>query len=212
MPIFESYGGGIKVNDITIGVLGLQGAVCEHVKHIKSIGAKAIIIKSPHQLDDVDGLILPGGESTTMRKLIDQYGFFESLKQYSESNKPIFGTCAGMVLVAKELVGSNESHLGLMDISVRRNAFGRQRESFEADLHVVGFNQPIHAVFIRAPYIEQIKGNVDVLAKVDGHIVAAKQDHLLTSAFHPELTNDTRFLQLFIDMVKENKTKTQLQI
>ncbi len=200
------------MNDITIGVLGLQGAVTEHIEQIESLSTKAIIVKNPHQLDEVDGLILPGGESTTMRKLIDQYGFFEPLKQFSEDEKPIFGTCAGMVLVAKELVGSNESHLGLMDISVRRNAFGRQRESFEADLTVVGFDQPFHAVFIRAPYIEQVKENVDVLANVDGHIVAAKQGHLLTSAFHPELTNDTRFVQLFIKMVKENKAKALLNI
>ncbi|WP_033826612.1 pyridoxal 5'-phosphate synthase glutaminase subunit PdxT [Bacillus andreraoultii] len=197
---------------MTIGVLGLQGAVTEHIEQIESLSTKAIIVKNPHQLDEVDGLILPGGESTTMRKLIDQYGFFEPLKQFSEDEKPIFGTCAGMVLVAKELVGSNESHLGLMDISVRRNAFGRQRESFEADLTVVGFDQPFHAVFIRAPYIEQVKENVDVLANVDGHIVAAKQGHLLTSAFHPELTNDTRFVQLFIKMVKENKAKALLNI
>ncbi|MED3642533.1 pyridoxal 5'-phosphate synthase glutaminase subunit PdxT [Caldifermentibacillus hisashii] len=196
------------MSDLTIGVLGLQGAVEEHVKQVESLGIHAIIVKRPSQLNEIDGLIFPGGESTTMRKLIDQYGFFEPLIQFSKEQKPIFGTCAGMVLLAKDLEGSEVVHLGLMDIVVKRNAFGRQRESFEADLEVAGFDSPFHAVFIRAPYIKKVGGGVEILAEVDGHIVAARQGHLLTTAFHPELTEDSRFLELFVEMVNESKSKT----
>lgn len=193
------------MNKLTIGVLGLQGAIEEHVQHIQSLGLNAIVVKKPMQLEEIDGLILPGGESTTMRKLIDRYGFLEALKKFSADQKPIFGTCAGMVLVARELCGSNVTHLGIMDISVKRNAFGRQRESFEADLEVKGLDAPYHAIFIRAPYIERVGQNVEILAEVDGHIVAARQGHILTTAFHPELTNDSRILNIFIEMVKERK-------
>jgi len=196
------------VSDLTIGVLGLQGAVGEHVKQVESLGIHAIIVKRPSQLNEIDGLIFPGGESTAMRKLIDQYGFFEPLKQFSKEQKPIFGTCAGMVLLAKELDGSEVVHLGIMDIVVKRNAFGRQRESFEADLEVAGFNSPFHAVFIRAPYIKKVGDGVEILAEVDGHIVAARQGHLLATAFHPELTEDTSFLSLFVEMIKDGKTRT----
>lgn len=188
----------------TIGVLGLQGAVREHINQVESLGLQGIIVKKPEQLAEIDGLILPGGESTTMRKLIDRYGFFMPLKQFGAEN-PIFGTCAGLVLLGKELVGSEDTHLQLMDIKVKRNAFGRQKESFEAALEVKGFDAPFPAVFIRAPYIESVGNNIEVLAEYEGHIVAARQDHLLTSAFHPELTNDTRFLELFIKLIKQKK-------
>ncbi|WP_042142147.1 pyridoxal 5'-phosphate synthase glutaminase subunit PdxT [Paucisalibacillus sp. EB02] len=188
-----------------IGVLGLQGAIQEHIKQIEALGCTGVIIKHPEQLELIDGLILPGGESTTMRKLIDRYGFFEPIKQFSANDKPIFGTCAGMVLVAKELSESHDGHLGLMDICVKRNAFGRQVESFEAKLDVSGMEIPYPAVFIRAPYIEKAYTNVDVLATYENNIVAAKQDHILVSAFHPELTGDTRFLQLFVEMVKDSR-------
>lgn len=189
----------------TIGVLGLQGAVTEHVKQIETLGLEAVVIKKPEQLEQIDGLILPGGESTTMRKLIDRYDFFGPLKEFYTAGKAIFGTCAGMVLVAKELVGSEESHLGIIDISVKRNAFGRQIASFEVDLDITGLEDPFKAVFIRAPYIESAGQNVEVLAKYDGKIVAAREGNVLTCAFHPELTADTRFLQLFVEMVKEQK-------
>lgn len=191
----------------TIGVLGLQGAVTEHVKQIEILGLEAVVIKKPEQLEQIDGLILPGGESTTMRKLIDRYDFFGPLKEFYTAGKAIFGTCAGMVLVAKELVGSEESHLGIIDISVKRNAFGRQIASFEVDLDITGLEDPFKAVFIRAPYIESAGQNVEVLAKYDGKIVAAREGNVLTCAFHPELTADTRFLQLFMGMIEEQKQK-----
>lgn len=184
----------------TIGVLGLQGAVIEHLKQVNALGLNGIIVKKPEQLQEIDGLILPGGESTTMRRLIDQYGFFQPLKHFS---KPILGTCAGLVLVAKEIADSDEAHLQLMDIKVKRNAFGRQVESFETELEVKGLGKPLTAVFIRAPYIETAGEGVEVLAEYDGHPVAAKQGSILVSAFHPELTGDTRFLALFVQMVKE---------
>ncbi|MFB4474866.1 pyridoxal 5'-phosphate synthase glutaminase subunit PdxT [Oceanobacillus caeni] len=192
---------------LTIGVLGLQGAIEEHVKHIHDLGLQSLIVKKPEQLKDVNGLILPGGESTTMRKLIDRYRFFEALKEFSNKGIPIFGTCAGMVLIAKEIIDSNTSHLNLMDISVKRNAFGRQVDSFVTALDVRGLNDPFNAIFIRAPYIESAGKNVEILATYDGKIVAAKQDHILVSSFHPELTDDNRFLELFVEMVKEPKVE-----
>jgi pyridoxal 5'-phosphate synthase pdxT subunit len=188
-----------------IGVLGLQGAVSEHVKQIEALGLEAVIVKTPEQLEQIDGLILPGGESTTMRKLIDRYHFFKPLKEFHTAGKPIFGTCAGMVLVAGELVGSEESHLQIMDVKVKRNGFGRQIASFEADLDIGGFDEPFKAVFIRAPYIESAGENVEVLAKYDEKIVAAREGNVLACAFHPELTDDTRFLQLFVSMIEEQK-------
>ncbi len=193
---------------IKIGVLGLQGAIQEHINQIEMLGCFGVIIKNPEQLEEVDGLILPGGESTAIRKLIDRYGFFDPLKQFSSNHKPIFGTCAGMVLVAKELSESQDSHLGLIDICVKRNAFGRQKESFEAELTVKGIKTSYPAVFIRAPYIERANENIEILATYDNQIVAAKQNHILVSSFHPELTGDTRFLQLFVDMVKESLKTT----
>lgn len=193
------------MSGLVIGVLGLQGAVTEHINQIEASGCRGVIVKKPEQLKEIDGLILPGGESTTMRKLIDRYGFLEPLKQFSKQHKPLFGTCAGMVLVAKELSASSEAHLQLMDVRVKRNAFGRQKESFEAALPIKGHDVPFSAVFIRAPYIEKASQHVEILATYENHIVAAKQDHILVTAFHPELTNDTRLVELFIDMVKKSK-------
>lgn len=184
-----------------VGVLGLQGAVQEHIKHIEALGHSGIVIKKPEQLEQIDGLILPGGESTTMRRLIDQYEFIEPIQRFHSKNNPIFGTCAGMVLVAKEIADSPDTHLCLMDIRVKRNAFGRQKESFEANLSVKGSSGPFNAIFIRAPYIETTGVEVEVLATYDNHIVAAKQNNILVSSFHPELTSDTRFLNLFIEML-----------
>ncbi|MEN2768182.1 pyridoxal 5'-phosphate synthase glutaminase subunit PdxT [Ornithinibacillus xuwenensis] len=198
------------MSNLTIGVLGLQGAVAEHIKQVEALGCNGLIVKRPEQLAFIDGLILPGGESTTMRKLIDRYGFFEPLIEFSNEKKPIFGTCAGMVLVANKLSESKEAHLGLMNVCVKRNAFGRQRDSFEAALEVKGIETPYSAVFIRAPYIESAGEEVEILAQYNGNIVAAKQGNILASAFHPELTADTRFLQLFIEMVKESAKTTAL--
>lgn len=188
----------------TIGVLGLQGAISEHVKQIEATGQKAVIVKQADQLAELDGLILPGGESTTMRKLMDRYGFMEPILQFSKQGKPIFGTCAGMVLLAKTVIGSDTPHLQLIDIEVCRNAFGRQRESFEVNIDIKNLDQPFKAIFIRAPYGESAGDDVEVLAYYEGKIVAARQKNILVSAFHPELTNDIRILEQFIDMVEES--------
>ncbi len=187
---------------VKIGVLGLQGAVIEHVRSVKACGAEAIVIKKVAQLNDVDGLILPGGESTTMRKLIDQYGFLEPLREFSKQGKPMFGTCAGLILLAKNLVGYREPHLGLLDVTVERNSFGRQVDSFEEELSIQGLDKPFVGVFIRAPHIVAAGENVEVLAEHNGRIVAAREGNLLGCSFHPELTDDHRFTGLFVEMVE----------
>ncbi|GAA0467603.1 pyridoxal 5'-phosphate synthase glutaminase subunit PdxT [Alkalibacillus silvisoli] len=191
----------------TIGVLGLQGAIIEHVRSIEACGKEAVVIKRPEQLQEIDGLILPGGESTTMRRLIDRYDFFDSLVKFGQSGKPIFGTCAGLILLASDIDGQNDAHLGLMDMVVARNAFGRQKESFEASMEIKGVTSDFEAVFIRAPYIQQVKEDTEVLATYDDKIVAAKQGHYLATAFHPELTDDHRLVSYFVDMVEVAKTK-----
>jgi len=185
---------------LKIGVLGLQGAIQEHIKLIELTGNQGIVVKRVEQLDELDGLILPGGESTTMRRLIDQYEFFEPLKLFG-SHKPIFGTCAGMVLLANQLTKQKETHLSLLDVTVQRNAFGRQRDSFEVSISIEGMEEKFPAVFIRAPYIEKTGKNVLVLATFEDKIVAVKQGNILATAFHPELTDDKRFMELFVEMV-----------
>ncbi|PKR77448.1 pyridoxal 5'-phosphate synthase glutaminase subunit PdxT [Halalkalibacillus sediminis] len=189
----------------TIGILGLQGAFREHAKSVEACGKNALIIKRKEQLDEVDGLIIPGGESTTMRRLIDRYDFFEALKKFGQSGKPIFGTCAGLILLATDINGSDRNHLGLMDMVVERNAFGRQRESFETPLEIKGVADDFEAVFIRAPYILEVKNDTEVLATYGDKIVAARQGHYLTAAFHPELTDDLRMVQYFVQMVEEKR-------
>ncbi|MBM7552217.1 pyridoxal 5'-phosphate synthase glutaminase subunit PdxT [Thalassobacillus pellis] len=190
---------------IRIGVLGLQGAFREHIRSVEASGAEGIIIKRVEQLNDIDGLIIPGGESTTMRRLIDKYEFLEPLRQFGKQGKPIFGTCAGMILLASEIAGFDHHHLGLMDIKVERNAFGRQRESFEADLDIKGVAEAYNAVFIRAPYILETGAGVDVLASYNDRIVLAQQGQYLACAFHPELTDDHRLTAHFVTMVEESK-------
>ncbi|MFC4023533.1 pyridoxal 5'-phosphate synthase glutaminase subunit PdxT [Oceanobacillus longus] len=186
---------------MTIGVLGLQGAVEEHLKHIEALGFRGVSVKKTEQLNEISGLIIPGGESTAIKNLIIKYGFLGALKSFSQAGKPILGTCAGMVLLAKEIADAEESHLYLMDITVRRNAFGRQRDSFEADIEVKGIDGVFPSVFIRAPYIESVADHVEILATFDGKIVAARQKNLIVCSFHPELTSDTRFIKLFTEMV-----------
>ncbi|SEQ07894.1 pyridoxal 5'-phosphate synthase glutaminase subunit PdxT [Piscibacillus halophilus] len=192
---------------LKIGVLGLQGAFREHKQSIEACGHEALIIKKKEQLQEVDGLILPGGESTTMRRLIERYDFFEALQQFGQSGKPIFGTCAGLILLATNIQGQDDAHLKLMDMVVARNAFGRQRESFETKLNIKGVTDDFEAVFIRAPYIAEVKEDTEVLATYDGKIVAAQQKHYLAAAFHPELTDDHHLVQYFIEMVKKYKLK-----
>lgn len=190
---------------IKIGVLGLQGAVREHVRSIEESGAEAVVIKKVEQLAEVDGLILPGGESTTMRRLIDKYHFLDELKRFANQGKPVFGTCAGLILLAKRVVGYEEPHIGAMDVTVERNSFGRQRESFEADLNITGVAEDFPAVFIRAPHIVEAGENVEVICKHDGRIVAAREGNFLGCSFHPELTDDHRITEYFVKMVKEAK-------
>ncbi|MGE7660547.1 pyridoxal 5'-phosphate synthase glutaminase subunit PdxT [Peribacillus sp. NPDC097197] len=194
---------------VTIGVLGLQGAVDEHMNQIKEAGEHAILVKNPEQLKDIDGLIIPGGESTTMRKLMDHYGFMEPITAFFEQKKPIFGTCAGMVLVAKEMVCLEHPHLGFINITVNRNGFGRQRESFQAPLIVKGMEEPFMGVFIRAPFAVGVGEDVEILASYDGKVVAARQEQVLVSSFHPELTGDQRFIQLFLKMVKDSINRVE---
>ncbi|KRF19291.1 pyridoxal 5'-phosphate synthase glutaminase subunit PdxT [Paenibacillus sp. Soil787] len=188
-----------------VGVLALQGAVAEHIRGIEKAGAEGVVVKRTEQLADLDGIILPGGESTTIGKLMRTYGFIDALKDFSAAGKPIFGTCAGLIVIAKEITGQPEAHLELMDITVARNAFGRQRESFETDLPIKGIDENVRAVFIRAPLIEKVGPGVDVLATYDGQIVAAQQGHLLAASFHPELTDDFRLHSYFLDMVKQRQ-------
>jgi 5'-phosphate synthase pdxT subunit len=190
---------------LKIGVLGLQGAVREHIRSVEVCGAEGIVIKTTNQLDEVDGLIIPGGESTTMRRLIDKYNFMEPLRKFGQDGKPMFGTCAGLILLAKNLVGYNEFHLGLLDVTVERNSFGRQKDSFEAELMITGVGEDFVGVFIRAPHIVEVGEDVEILSKHNGRIVAARQGQFLGCSFHPELTDDHRMTQLFINMVKESK-------
>ncbi|SFI71158.1 pyridoxal 5'-phosphate synthase glutaminase subunit PdxT [Thermoflavimicrobium dichotomicum] len=192
-----------------IGVLALQGAVREHVSLLEKVGAQAIAVKRAEQLADLDGLVLPGGESTTMGKLMRKYDLVDPIVEMHQQGKPIFGTCAGMILLAKKIEGQEEPHLGLMDITVKRNAFGRQVDSFEADLFIKGVAEDFRAVFIRAPYIASVGPEVEILSEVDGNIVAAKQDTLLAASFHPELTDDVRVHQYFVKMVRESLDKKQ---
>ncbi len=190
-----------------IGVLALQGAVKEHIESIQACGETAIPVKKAKDLEGIDGLILPGGESTTMRKLLDLYEMLSPLKKFAETGKPVFGTCAGLILLAKEVIGQ-ESHLGKLDVVVERNSFGRQVNSFETPLTIKGIEDVFSAVFIRAPHIVKIGKNVEVLATYQERIVMVREGHLLGCSFHPELTSDHRITALFIEMMKDSLAKT----
>ena len=186
-----------------IGILALQGAFAEHSHVVERLGAEALAVRLPGQLHGLDGLIIPGGESTTMIQLMAEYQLLQPLRDLAKDGMPILGTCAGMILMAKSVPDLALQTLGLMDITVRRNAFGSQVDSFEADLDVPVLGQPpFHAVFIRAPVIEEAKSGVELLARLrDGAAVAARQGTLLAVAFHPELTPDARFHRFFLEIV-----------
>ncbi|RIX50941.1 pyridoxal 5'-phosphate synthase glutaminase subunit PdxT [Paenibacillus nanensis] len=186
-----------------IGVLALQGAVAEHIRSLEAAGAEAVAVKRVEQLDELNGLVIPGGESTTIGKLMRKYGFMEAIREFSAQGKPLFGTCAGLIVLADRIEGQDEAHLRLMDMTVARNAFGRQRESFETDLDVKGIDEPIRAVFIRAPLIKSVGEDVEVLSTYKDEIVTARQGTLLAASYHPELTDDYRLHAYFLDMVKE---------
>lgn len=201
---------------LKIGVLALQGAFLEHANMLRRLGVSPVEVRLPEDLTGLDGLILPGGESTTIGKLANQFGLMEPLRQFIDAGKAVWGTCAGLIFLAREIgvTGSGghviPSRLGVMDIKVDRNAFGRQVDSFEADLHPTFADDgvPFRAVFIRAPRIEASGDNVEILAELDdGSTVAARQDNLLVTTFHPELTDDARFHQYFLRMVKQIREK-----
>lgn len=191
---------------VKVGVLALQGAVREHIRSIEECGVEAVAIKRIEELKEVDGLILPGGESTAMRRLIDKYNFMDALKEFAAEGKPMFGTCAGLILLAKNLVG-HEPHIGVMDITVERNSFGRQVDSFEADLAIKDVADSFLAVFIRAPHIVEAGSEVEILSKHNDRIVAAREGQFLGCSFHPELTDKHELTAYFVDMVKEAKAK-----
>lgn len=186
-----------------IGVLALQGAVAEHMRSIEAAGGEAVAVKRTEQLDELGGLIIPGGESTTIGKLMRKYGFMDAVRSFSSQGKPVFGTCAGLIVLAERIEGQEEAHLELMDMTVARNAFGRQRESFETDLPVKGIDEPVRAVFIRAPLIKEVSSKVEVLSTYNDEIVTARQGHLLACSYHPELTDDYRLHAYFLNMAEE---------
>jgi 5'-phosphate synthase pdxT subunit len=192
-----------------IGVLALQGAFIEHIKMLRRLGVEAVEVRLPQHLQGLDGLIIPGGESTTIGKLAVDYGLIEPLRAFAQRH-PTWGTCAGMIFLAKDLGKDKQPILGVMDIQVDRNAFGRQIDSFEADLtfSIFGEDAPYHAVFIRAPVVTRVDNGVDILGRLaDGRIVAVQENHLLATAFHPELTEDSRFHQYFIQLVAQMGAK-----
>jgi pyridoxal 5'-phosphate synthase pdxT subunit len=176
-----------------IGVLAVQGNFREHAAMLRRLGADAVEVRKPEQLDDLDGLVIPGGESTTFMRLMRLYGLDEAVRRFSG---PIFGTCAGMIVL-------DRNHLGLVDLEVARNAWGRQVHSFEADLDVAGETEPVRGIFIRAPWIENAGEDVQVLAEHAGRPVLARQGRVLVAAFHPELTDDTRLHERFLQLVEE---------
>lgn len=189
-----------------IGVLALQGAFREHLDTLAAIGVEGVRVREPADLDDVSGVILPGGESTTMRQLIGRWGLREPLLHLADTGAPIFGTCAGMIVLAREIAGGEPPILPLLDVTVERNAFGRQLDSFEAELPVpILGDRPVHAVFIRAPIIERTGEGVDVLARLDdGRVVAVRQRNVIATSFHPELAGETRFHRLVATMAAEH--------
>ncbi|WP_214830079.1 pyridoxal 5'-phosphate synthase glutaminase subunit PdxT [Exiguobacterium algae] len=188
----------------TIGVLGMQGAIREHVRMLESLGVQTIVVRSVEDLNEIDGLVLPGGESTAMRRLLDRYGLLEPLRE--RQDLPMFGTCAGMILLANEVEGY-DAHLKKIPMVVKRNAFGRQVDSFEVSLPVKGIDEPVEAVFIRAPQVASVEPHVEVLAEVEEAIVAVRYGHYVACSFHPELTEDVSLHRYFVDLVKEAKAQ-----
>jgi pyridoxal 5'-phosphate synthase pdxT subunit len=199
-------------SDLTIGVLALQGAFIEHVKMLARLGASPREVRLPSDLVGLDGLIIPGGESTTIGKLLVSYELLDPLRRLVGSGFPIYGTCAGTILLARDIGGLDQPLLATMDLVVQRNAFGRQLQSFETDVKVAGLgDEPFRAVFIRAPAITSTGPDVDVLASLEnGPIVAARQGSLLVTCFHPELTNDARFHGLFLEQVRARRSAAQV--
>ncbi len=198
--------------DLRIGVLAVQGDVREHVRVLTALGAAAHTVRRPRELDGLQGLVIPGGESTTMDKLVRAFELAEPLRALIRGGLPVYGSCAGMIMLADRIAEPrpDQQTLGGLDITVRRNAFGRQVDSFEKDVAFAGLSEPVRAVFIRAPWVEQVGAEVEVLARVEGpvgagRIVAVRQGPLLATSFHPEVTGDTRVHELFVTMCKERQ-------
>ncbi|MGV0686276.1 pyridoxal 5'-phosphate synthase glutaminase subunit PdxT [Mycolicibacterium thermoresistibile] len=191
---------------MTIGVLALQGDTREHLAALDAAGAEAVTVRRRSDLDAVDALVIPGGESTTMSQLLREFELLDPLRARLAAGMPAYGSCAGMILLASEILdagaeGRAAVPLGGIDMTVRRNAFGRQVDSFEGDIEFEGLDAPVHAVFIRAPWVERVGPGVQVLARAAGHIVAVRQGAVLATAFHPEITGDRRVHELFVDTV-----------
>lgn len=190
-----------------VGVLAMQGAYREHISILKQLGTEALEIREIEDLKDIDGIIIPGGESTSIGKLLKSLDLYDVLKENILQKTPVWGTCAGMILLSKEIKDSEEAHLATMNIEVVRNGYGRQLGSFNVHAKVNNVGEDISMVFIRAPYIKNVGKNVEVLSKVDGRIVAAKEENILVTSFHPELTDDLRMHKYFLEIVKENNLK-----
>jgi pyridoxal 5'-phosphate synthase pdxT subunit len=198
-----------------IGVLAVQGDVREHLRTLTGLGITAVAVRRTSELDMVDGLVIPGGESTTMAKLARTFDLFEPIRQRIKEGLPAFGTCAGMIMLADRIEDGahDQETLGGLDITVRRNAFGRQVDSFEGDLDFAGLDAPVHAIFIRAPWVESVGEGVEVLARVErgdaaGRIVAVRQGSLMATSFHPEVGGDARVHRLFVDLVSQRTTES----
>jgi 5'-phosphate synthase pdxT subunit len=194
------------VSVVRVGVLALQGDTREHLAALRDAGVSAVTVRRRDELDAVDALVIPGGESTTMSHLLRDLDLLEPLRKRLADGLPAYGACAGMILLASEILdagagGREAVPLGGLDITVRRNAFGRQVDSFEGDVEFSGFDDPVHAVFIRAPWVERVGDGVQVLATAAGHAVAVRQGRVLATAFHPEVTSDRRIHRLFVDIV-----------
>lgn len=191
-----------------VGVLALQGDFREHIAMFSLIGVETVEVRTPDELEGVDALVIPGGESTTIGRLAQMYGLIDPIRDRCRDGMPAFGTCAGMIFLASNTIGPDQPQIGALDATVERNAFGRQSDSFEADLDVEGFGDPMRAVFIRAPWIAKVGAGVDVLASVVdsdglGHPVLVRQGRILASSFHPELTHDTRLHEMFVSLIQE---------
>jgi 5'-phosphate synthase pdxT subunit len=203
------------VSTPTIGVLAVQGDVREHLRTLTGFGVTAVSVRRTTELDACDGLVIPGGESTTMAKLARTFDLFEPIRQRIKEGLPAFGTCAGMIMLADRIEDGarDQETLGGLDITVRRNAFGRQVDSFEGDLDFAGLDAPVHAIFIRAPWVESTGDGVEVLARVEqgdaaGRIVAVRQGSLMATSFHPEVGGDSRVHRFFVDLVSERATES----
>ena len=186
-----------------VGILSLQGAVQPHAEAVRDCGAEARFVRTARELAPCDCLIIPGGESSTMGMLMERFGLLDPIAEYAAQGKPILGTCAGMIVLAKEIVGSDQARLGLMDTRVARNSYGRQVDSFETPVCIAALDgEPFPGVFIRAPHIESMSGEAEVLADLDGRAVFVRQGRLLASSFHPELTTDRRIHEYFLGLTR----------